>query len=196
MRAPREYRINPNFCPVQRCRVSTIFESTLKQSPTWLNYPLLSSSKNDTEPTKAYMLQTCEAVISQFQGIPDAACIMLKKFMKLIKVCIKAFPDKIKMTAPWTRFLEERKGLCWDLQIASTPECIMGFYARIQFLPSHYMVTWEEAFYTGFFEYQSNIFGPLVQDYGLRYVAYQAMEMKNPLHDTLESAEKERKIRQ
>ena len=47
------------------------------------------------------------------------------------------------------------------------------------------MVTWEEAFYTGFFEYQSSIFGPLVKDYGLCYVAYQAMEMKNPLHNTL-----------
>ena len=72
----------------------------------------------------------------------------------------------------------------------------MGFYARVQFLSSHYMVTWEEAFYTGFFEYQSSIFGPLVKDYGTSYVAYQAMEMKNPLHDTLESAEKEQKIRQ
>ena len=142
------------------------------------------------------MLQTCEAVISQFQAVPDLACIMLKKIMKLIKVCINTFPEKIAVTAPWTRFLEGRKGLCWDLQTAPTQECIMGFYARVQFLPSHYMVTWEEAFYTSFFEYQSSIFGPLVEDYGTRYVAYQAMELKNPLHATLKSAEKERKIRQ
>ena len=40
------------------------------------------------------MLQTCEAIISQFQGVPDLACIMLHKIMKLIKVCIKAVPQK------------------------------------------------------------------------------------------------------
>ena len=162
----------------------------------WLNYPLLPSPKDEREPTKTYMLQTCEATISQFKGIADLACLMLVKIMKLIKVCIKAFPKAIEKDAPWTRFLEGRSGLCWDLQKAPTPACIMGFYARVQFLPSHYMVTWEEEFYTGFFEYQSSIFGPLVKDYGARFIAYQAMEMKNPLHHFLESEEKERKYRQ
>ena len=68
----------------------------------------------------------------------------------------------------------------------------MGIFARVQFLlPAHYLVTWEEEFYTGFFEYQSNIFGPLVQDLGARYVAYQALEMQNPLEHILESRERQ-----
>ena len=54
--------------------------------------------------------------------------------------------------------------MCWDLQTAPTPPILMGIFARVQFLPAHYLIIWEEAFYTGFFEYQSNIFGPLVQD--------------------------------
>lgn len=77
----------------------------------WLNYPLLPSPKDDREPTETYMLQACEVVISQFQGVPDLASIMLRKIMWLIKVCIKAFPENIEMTAPWTQFLEGRKGL-------------------------------------------------------------------------------------
>lgn len=54
------------------------------------------------------------------------------------------------------------------------------------------MQTFEDAFYTGFFEYQSQIFGPLCTDLAARLVAYQAMELQNPLRDTLEDARKER----
>lgn len=100
---------------------------------------------------------------------------------------------KNKVQKGRTRFLEGRSGLCWDQQKAPSPDFVMGFYARVQFLPSHYMVIWEEDFYTGFFEYPSSIFGPLVKDYGARFIAYQAMEMKNPLHHFLESKEKEQK---
>ena len=57
---------------------------------------------------------------------------------------------------------------------------------------SHYLQTFEDAFYTGFFEYQSHIFGPLVHDLGARLVAYQAMELKFPLRDMIEDARRER----
>ena len=70
----------------------------------------------------------------------------------------------------------------------------MGIFARVQFLPGHFLVTWEEAFYTGFFEYQSHIFGPLVQDLAAKFVAYQAMEMQNPLEDILESQERQTRV--
>ena len=61
------------------------------------------------------------------------------------------------------------------------------------FLPSHYLQTFENAFYTGFFEYQSHIFGPLASDIGSRrLIAYQAMECKFPLRDMIEDARRER----
>ena len=69
---------------------------------------------------------------------------------------------------------------------------LMGIYAQILFLPAQYMTTWEEAFYTGFFEYQSHIFGPMLHDLGARYVAYQEMEMQNPLHNLLLLLSRER----
>ena len=182
MCAPRELQIDPTFYLVQRCIIWISFATTLKSFPMWLNYPLLPSPKDDREPTKTYMLQTCEATILKFKGIADLACLMPVKIMNVIKVCIKTFPEAIKKDTPWTRFLEGQSGLCWDLQKAPSPAWLMGFYARVQFLPSHYMVTSEEAFYTGLFKYQSSIFGTLFKDYRARFVAYQAIKMKNPLH--------------
>ncbi len=130
----------------------------------------------------------------QLTGIPDLAFVMLCKIIDMLTTCIETFPATIETKAPWTRFLEGRKGMCWNLQTTPTPRILMGIFARVQFLPTHYLVTWEEAFYTGFFEYQSNIFGPLVQDLGARYVAYQTMEMQNPLEDILESRERHERM--
>ena len=50
----------------------------------------------------------------------------------------------------------------------------------------------EDAFYIGFFEYQSHIFGPMVQDMGARLIAYQAMKLQHPLRDMVEDARRER----
>ena len=59
----------------------------------------------------------------------------------------------------------------------------MGLYARLQFLPSHFMLAFEEAFHTGFFEQErpSRIFSPTTTDYGARYIAFSAAENENPL---------------
>lgn len=46
----------------------------------------------------------------------------------------------------------------------------------------------EDAFGTGFFEYQSNIFGPVFHDIDTRLVAFQAMEMQNPLRNIMEES--------
>ena len=59
-------------------------------------------------------------------------------------------------------------------------------------LAGHYLQTFEDAFYIGFFEYQTQIFGPLVRDLGTRLIAYQAMERRFPLRDVIEDARRER----
>ena len=53
---------------------------------------------------------------------------------------------------------------------------IMGLYARLQFMPAHFMLTFEEAFLTGFFKGQSQIFGPLNPKHHVRWVAYTHQE--------------------
>ena len=68
----------------------------------------------------------------------------------------------------------------------------MGLFARLHFVAGHYLQTFEDPFYTGFFEYQTQIFGPLVKDLGARLIAYQAKECKFPLRDIIEDARRER----
>lgn len=68
----------------------------------------------------------------------------------------------------------------------------MGLFARLRFVAGHYLQTFKDAFYTGFFEYQTQIFGPLVQELGARLIAYQAMECKFPLRDIIEEVRRER----
>ena len=138
------------------------------------------------------MLSTLEQVCEQMKGVPDLACQMMIQIANLIIACIKEFHDSIHTRAPWTRFLEGRKGLSWNLQTMPDPQVIMGMYACIQFMPGHYLHIFEDAFYTGFFEYQTKVFSPLVQDLGARLVAFQAMELKNPLRDILEETRLER----
>ena len=65
----------------------------------------------------------------------------------------------------------------------------MGIYARCIYLPSHYMVTFEEAFYTGFFEVETSLFS-LTNDNPLsRYIAFRTMEVEHPLEDVAAEAE-------
>ena len=68
----------------------------------------------------------------------------------------------------------------------------MCLFAHLHFVARHYLQTFEDTFYTSFFEYQTQIFGPLVKDLGARLIAYQAMECKFPLRDIIEDARRER----
>ena len=74
----------------------------------------------------------------------------------------------------------------------------MGLYARIQFLPSHFLLTFEECFYTGFFEQPqpSRTFSPLITNYAARYVAFSAAKDKNPHSLQLISFEQQLRLRQ
>ena len=47
-------------------------------------------------------------------------------------------------------------------------------------MPSYYLSTFEEAFYTGFFTLDTSIFGPEVSQLSARYIAYTAMEEAHP----------------
>lgn len=190
--APRELRIDPLYCPVRRRRTWEAYHNHIKVYPSWLNYPLLPMPESRGEPTEEYILETLERVCEQFKGVPHLACQMMIRIASLIIACIKDFHDTIHMRAPWTKFLEGRQGLSWNLQTTPDPQIIMGMCARIQFMPGHFLNTFEDAFYTGFFEYQTKIFSPLVEDLGARLVAFQAMDLKNPIRDILEETKRER----
>lgn len=58
----------------------------------------------------------------------------------------------------------------------------MGLYLRLQFLPNNFLITFEEAFYMGFFEHgqMSWMFSPITVEYAANYVAFLAVEDQNP----------------
>ena len=51
-----------------------------------------------------------------------------------------------------SHFLEGHDPTSWDLSNMPPPNIIMGLYAWLQFMPAQFMLTFEEAFLTGFFE--------------------------------------------
>ena len=65
----------------------------------------------------------------------------------------------------------------------------MGLYAKCIFLLTHWMVTFEECFYIGFFEIDSHIFLLLNKDPRSKYVYYMTIEMEHPVRDVLAEAE-------
>ena len=73
---------------------------------------------------------------------------------------------------------------------------IMGIFASLQFLPLHFMTTFEGAFLIGFFESQSQIFGPNPAELQTRYVAYQRQEYATPLLQIIEDLETRQCLKQ
>ena len=61
----------------------------------------------------------------------------------------------------------------------------MGLYARLQFMPAYFMMTFKEAFHTGFFKSLSQIFGPLNPEHHVRWVAYTRQELQTELPQLL-----------
>ena len=61
-------------------------------------------------------------------------------------------------------------------------------------MPSHFMLTFKGAFYTGFFEIDSQIFSMMNKDPRSRYVAYMTMEMEHPVRDVLAEAELQQRM--
>ena len=55
-RAPREFRIDPCYCPVRRRRNWADFERIKSTRPTWLNYPLLPAPEDNRPSTENYMI--------------------------------------------------------------------------------------------------------------------------------------------
>ena len=53
----------------------------------------------------------------------------------------------------------------------------MGLYARLQFMPAHFILTFKEAFLTSFFEGQSQILGLLNPTHHVKWVSYTNQEL-------------------
>ena len=98
-----------------------------------------------------------------FTGSRDLPCIMLRKICKTILIVFEVFQsdkatDSIFLYTPNTAFR-----CVYDLSKQPDHKVIHHLYQRIIFLPSYHLQAFEEAFYTGFFTIQTDIFGPTGQ---------------------------------
>ena len=100
-----------------------------------------------------------------------------------------------QLRADRPKFFEGGRGLCWDLTVAPTRQTLMGLYARVIFLPSHFLLSFEETFYTGFFEVETNLFSLLNQDLSSRFVAFMRMEIEIPLKEVLADMEEQQRLK-
>lgn len=70
--------------------------------------------------------------------------------------------------------------LAWNINMPPLEHTIHGLYARIQFLPSFYMQTFEEMFSTGFIEIAPNNCFSKLASLNASYLAHRIVEMENP----------------
>lgn len=193
--APQEMRIDPTFCPIRRRRAWENFQSyTTDERRTWLNYPVLLPPQRRQRINEKYVVDTLNYFILKLKGIPDLSCVMLVKICKMLVTIITSFNNLARSGAHWTTYFEGPNGLAWDLSMAPSKDILYGLYARCIFLPAHYLVTFEEAFYTGFFEIETKIFSMINQEPKSRYVAFMRMEVERPLHDVYAEAEQQDRI--
>ena len=111
------------------------------------------------------------------------------KIHKMIIDCIKTFQPTVSANIPFTKFLEGHNGLSWNLIYTSPKPILMGLFSCLQLLPSHYLTTFEEAFFIGYFESQTHIFGPIPERAQLQYLAYQFQDLATPLPQFIKDIE-------
>lgn len=72
-----------------------------------------------------------------------------------------------------SKFSDKDTGLAFDLQIGPVGDQVWGYYSRVQNLPKHFMITWEELMVTKFFMIPTHLFHPKAGPLQTRYVALQ-----------------------
>ena len=145
---------------------------------------------------KKFVVESLQTFNSLLDPVPDFTCQIMIKIHNMLLACIQTFNPTMKIDVPFTKFLEGHGGLVWDLQLMPPKPVVMGLFARLQFLPSHFMTTFEETFLTGYFESQSQIFGPNPSELQTRYVAYQRQESITPLPQIIADMEEKQRLKQ
>ena len=141
------------------------------------------------------MVDTLNYIIHILKGIPYVSNVMLVKIAKMLITVITSFNDMAQAGAHWTTYFEGPRGLAWDLSMAPSKDILYGLYARCIFLPAHWLVTFKEAIYTGFFKIETKIFSPINQEPQTRYVSFMRMEVERPLRDVIKEAEHEDRVK-
>ena len=100
------------------------------------------------------------------------------KILGMLEACITTFDQSTTTSAIWLSYPEGPMGLLFDLSANPPINILYGLYARVMFLPAYYQMAWEEAFTTGFFEIETQIFSPFTK-LDSQFIAYSVVEQRN-----------------
>ena len=171
--APAYIQIDPTYCPIIRRRKWEDYENLMMSHPSWLNYHFFAEPRGP--PSLGYMRTALRQIIHIVRdNKPNIACRMMHKICLMLSAVINTFKNTEMTKIKWTTFLEGHKALIFNLNDTPKMKVIYGIFSRLEFLPSHYMQTFEEAFCTGYFEIDSQLFMPICKDLkaicGLHYI--------------------------
>lgn len=78
----------------------------------------------------------------------------------MLEVCLTVFEDAKLTEKDFWKYNFGDANLAWDFKVGPLPQQVHGLFARVRFLPSHYMQTFEEMIQYGFIDdWYSTCFG-------------------------------------
>ena len=84
-------QIDPTYCPIRHRCTPTQFQRFSRNNPDLLNYPTLPPPPPNHPPTQTYVIQQLNIFISLLTNIPDLACMMMHKIMKMLIAALIAY---------------------------------------------------------------------------------------------------------
>ena len=99
----------------------------------------------------------------------------------MLITALTCFEDAKLVDGQFWRFSVGTSKLAWDFQKGPIPQQVHGLFARVQFLPSHYLQTFKEMIQYGFVEgWQASCFGATAKPQA-RFIAHHLESVEMPL---------------
>ena len=145
-------RIDPSYCPCERRCNWEEFSKLHERQPYLQNFPMIPGPSLDEDFDEKWFVKQCKDTLKQFQHIPKFTSQLLCKILRMLITALTCFEDAKLVDMQFWRFSVGTSELAWDFQRGPIPQQVHGLFARVRFLPSHYMQTFEEIIQYGFIE--------------------------------------------
>lgn len=164
-------RADPVFCPTPRRYTWDDFECHQRRNPNLMNFPLMPPLPKGEIPNEENFVMMIDSLLEKYDSVPDPSIVLTCKFLSLFKDCIQGFAELQHQKIMLSQFNNIDMGLAFDLQIGPLGDQIWGYYAHLQHMEAHYMITWEEIMATEFIYFPNSVFKQGAGPISLRYMA-------------------------
>lgn len=86
-------RTDPSFCPTARRYSWEEYRTIVQRNPNVVNFPTLPSPAIDEPFNETNFLITLDGILEKYKDVPNATCMLLCKFIKILSDCIKGFKE-------------------------------------------------------------------------------------------------------